>query len=117
MTTAMTGIADVPAPTAESAEWLVRYRPLAGVVAEPLGKDLVVLDLARGTAFRLNATGRQIYDWALQQRTPAEMVGELAAGHGIDRDRARGDVSGLLFQLVQARLLAPLEDAPRETPG
>jgi hypothetical protein len=93
----------------------VRYHAFPDVVAEPIGKELVILNLVSGLAFRLNETGRQVWELAQQDRTSAEIAEQLATAYGIDTDRARADVSGILARLVHDRLMAPVEHVPSET--
>jgi hypothetical protein len=93
----------------------VRYQPLPHVVAEPIGNELVLLDLDSGMAFRLNATGRRVWELAQQRQTAAEIARELTTLYGITGAQAQTDVTEILTQLVHDRLMAPLGDSSGET--
>lgn len=82
------------------------YDPAPGAVAEGVGADLVLLDLERGGAFRLNATGRFVYEELRQGRTPAASARALAVRHAVDAARVERDVADVLGQLLNAGLLA-----------
>lgn len=99
-----------PGPRERVIDLTAHYAPPPGAVAEAVGADLVLLDLERGSAFRLNSTGRFIYEEVQQGRTPAASARALAERHGMDSACVEHDVTAVLGQLLEAGLLTP---APR----
>lgn len=95
-----------PVPIERAIDLAAHYDPAPGAVVEAVGADLVVLDLERGGAFRLNATGRFVYEELRQGRTPAASARALAARHAVDAARVERDVTDVLGQLLDAGLLA-----------
>lgn len=71
---------------------------------------MVNLDL--GTAFRLNATARLMWELAAQGRTAEEIAGALADRLAAPPDRVLADASALLDQLSAAALLEPSGESP-----
>lgn len=89
-----------------------RFRVQAGVAAEALGEELVLVHLGRGGTFRLNRTGKRVWELAGAGRTVAEMVVEMQAQWGVSSQCLEADVGRVLADLVREHLLEPLtEDA------
>ena len=65
----------------------------------------VLLHQRTGRYWQLNPTGVFILNALLAGRTDEQAADELAARHRLDSDAARRDVSGLVAQLRDARLL------------
>ncbi len=95
--------------------WTAPCRATAGVVAEPVGASLVLLNLEHGWAFRLNATGKRVWEMANQGRTPEQIAADFTTAYGLDRERARGDVAAVLNQLLRDRLIAPWRESNDDT--
>jgi hypothetical protein len=90
-----------------------RYRIHPDVVTEPVGPELLLVQLAQGTTFRLNASGTAIWQMAIAGHTTAEIAEQLHARLGTSPTALAQDTSGLLAELAQNALLQPLaETAP-----
>ncbi len=85
-----------------------RYRCANGVVGEGVGEEFVLLQLNRGTAFRLNHTGMLIWELAQKAHSLAEIVQQLTPQFTNAPDRLERDVAGLLGNLVHHGLLEPI---------
>lgn len=95
-----------PVPLKRAIDLAAHYDPAPGAVAEAVGADLVLLDLEHGGAFRLNATGRFVYEELRQGRTPSASASALAMRHKVDAARVECDVTDVIGQLLDAGLLA-----------
>jgi hypothetical protein len=105
--------ASVAAPSSPepdtSAHGLLRPHP--DVVARRLGAELVLVHLARGTVFRLNATGQAIWDMLAAEKSAEEMIAHLQSAFGAPRATVAQDVQSLCTALVQNALLEPVPEA------
>jgi Coenzyme PQQ synthesis protein D (PqqD) len=88
-------------------DWSTPCCAVAGIVAEPIGQELVILDLAHGSAYRLNATGRRVWEMLLAGKTATQIAADMGAAYGLDGERARGDVAAILTQLLNDSLIIP----------
>jgi Coenzyme PQQ synthesis protein D (PqqD) len=86
-----------------------RYRHNSGVVTEALGDGLVLVDLDRGTTFRLNRTGKVIWELLRQPRTRAELVGQMHGSWKVASQELERDVTALLTELLNNHLLEARE--------
>lgn len=85
-----------------------RHRVPAAVAAEPVGAELFLVDLDRGTTYSLNGTGRKMFELASAGLTAEEIGERLHAELGAPRARVVGDAAALIAQLVRDRLLEAL---------
>ena len=75
------------------------------LVVEEIDGDVVVLDLEGNQYFGLNEVAWTIWrDIRESDRSFGEIVDAITDSFGIDRGRARGDVSGFVESLVDAGL-------------
>jgi ubiquinone/menaquinone biosynthesis C-methylase UbiE len=84
---------------------LERYRRPAGVAVESAGAELLLVELARGKAFKLNGTGRAILGLALEGLPAVDVAARLHESLGVGRERLEADASSLLAELARERLL------------
>jgi hypothetical protein len=82
-----------------------RYQSGVGVVGEAVGEEMVLLQLHRGAAFRLNRTGVLIWTLAAKGCTSQEIVRELHPRLAVTTVQLEHDVSALMTQLVRVGLL------------
>jgi hypothetical protein len=95
---------DVPTPTlAPTAE--VRYQADPDVAAECVGDGMILVHLGRGTTFRLNHTGKLVWELAKLGRTQTEIVAEMQAAWDVPRERLNSDVALVLQELLHEQLL------------
>lgn len=74
----------------------------AGIVAEPLGGEMAVLDPETDTYLRLNATGRVIWEALAEPATLDELARRLRERTGIDAERAATDAASFVGELIDA---------------
>jgi hypothetical protein len=86
------------------------------VTVEALGDGLMLIDLERGTTFRLNRTGKTTWELLGQQRTPAEIVGQMHVIWGVSAEQVERDVLAVVQDLLNNQLLDFLPEERRE-PG
>jgi hypothetical protein len=97
---------DAPMPTlAQAVSSDVRYRPDPDVATEAVGDGMMLVHLGRGTTFRLNRTGKVVWELAKTGKSQAEIVSQLQATWDVPAARLDSDVVGILQSLVDARLL------------
>jgi SAM-dependent methyltransferase len=85
---------------------LSRFRCPEDVTAEAVGSELLLVHLAQGTTFRLNATGKAIWELAITGLSAAEVAERLQPRLGVPMPRLRQDAGALLEELVRNALLA-----------
>src|SRR5215472_9769630 len=67
--------------------------------------ELVLIDLAGGEYYSLNAVGTKIWQAARDGRTPTEIVTSLAQEYDVGHDEMLSDCLQLLEQLIKRGLL------------
>lgn len=87
------------------------------VSAEEVGGELVLAQLAHGSTFRLNRSGRAIYLLVIAGSTAVEIGTALASQLGAPAERIAADAAKLMGELVAARLLAPAVPPPASVPA
>ena len=70
------------------------------VMARQVGDETVLLDLASGSYFGLDAVGTRIWELLIQGVPPAEACGTLLKEYDVDADRIAADVERLLGELA-----------------
>lgn len=90
-------------------------RPSADVIFRELEAEAVLLDLASGHYFGLNAVGTRIWLLLENGATVDSVAGGVAAEFDGDRDEIARDVVELLTELA-ARRLVIAESAPAPPP-
>jgi len=88
-----------------------RYRAHADVVTEPLGEGLILVHLRNGVTFRLNPTGRVVWELARQAQCPADIVQAMERDYEVSRSQLEVEVQGIMTQLVGHDLLEPTEES------
>jgi hypothetical protein len=68
---------------------------------------MVLVHLGKGTTFRLNHTGKRVWELVKEGRSQAEIVTELQAAWSVPAAQLNLDVATLLHQLLRERLLQP----------
>jgi hypothetical protein len=100
---------DVPTPAlARGGD--ARYQSDPDAAAECVADGMILVHLVRGTTFRLNHTGKVVWELAKIGRTQAEIVAQMQATWDVPAARLNSDVSAILQALVEARLLEQREE-------
>lgn len=89
-----------------------RYHTPRGVTTAAAGPDLLLVDLDRGTAYRLNPTARAMWERLSSGSTVAEAALALEARLGAPRERIAADAEKLAAELVEGALLEPRPEGP-----
>lgn len=84
-----------------------RVRIPPDVMARKVGDDTVILDLASGTYFGLDAIGTRIWGLLEEGRSLAEVCDAMVASHEVARERIEEDVLELARALGERRLIEP----------
>ncbi len=80
--------------------------PSPSVLTQQAGDDLVLVHARTGSAFRLNATGRILWERLAQGgATQPELVDALAAVFDQPRERLEADVDTLVRELLESELV------------
>ena len=82
-----------------------RLAAAEGVILGELPDETVLLSVSTGTAVRLNGTGAWIWGRLEHRPTVGQLADEVAAHHGIDRERALADVRSFAGSLASRDLL------------
>jgi hypothetical protein len=78
----------------------------AQVMARRVADEVVLLDLASGNYFGLDAVGARAWQLLTEGKGPAEACDMLLAEYEVTRERLEDDIARLLAELRQAGLLA-----------
>jgi len=82
------------------------WRRHPDATVDEVGGELVLAQVARGTLYRLNASGRAIFRQLERGRTVAELAAALAPELGVAPERVARDAEKLIGELVAGGLLA-----------
>ncbi len=67
--------------------------------------ELVIVDLAGGEYFALDAIGMRMWSELISGKTPAEVAAALASEYSADEEQIARDCAALVDELLQRRLL------------
>jgi hypothetical protein len=81
------------------------------VVAETLDGEATIVDLESGTYYALNESGTFVWDELSRGADRDSIPGSLATRYGVDPGEAGKAVEGLVEELLERKLIAPLEEA------
>ena len=91
---------------------------LEEVAAEILGGEAVIINLATGHYFSLEAVGATMWTlFGARGGTVEEVASAIAARYDVDRDAAAIDVARFATELVDERLLVPAAGRGDGDPG
>lgn len=90
----------------------LRFEVPAQVMARNVGEETVILDLASGTYFGLDAVGARFWQLAEQGRGLAEMCDQLMSEYQVDRASLEADLVQLSKELMERGLLATRPPTP-----
>ena len=76
------------------------------VVARQVGEETVILDLASGTYFGLDATGARIWQLMGEGKTLAEICEAMLAEYEVSREAIECDVLALAEDLCAKQLIS-----------
>jgi DNA-binding CsgD family transcriptional regulator len=82
-----------------------RYACNGNVAAEEVGNELFLVQLAQGMTFRMNRTGKAIWELAVDGLTAGAIAERLHLSLGVSADQLQRDATKLLEELVQNGLL------------
>jgi len=85
------------------------------VTAEAVEEELLLVNLAKGQVFRLNPTGKLVWEGAIAGHTAGEIVDELLRRREWPRPQVEGDVHELMAALLQNGLLEECAELRSET--
>ena len=77
------------------------------VIARQLGEELVILDLASGTYFGLDAVGTRVWQLLSEGNDPAEACELMVAEFDVSREELERDILALLSELSTRQLIGP----------
>ena len=83
-----------------------RYRVRADVLVRELGGEAVLLDLASGRYFGLNATGRRIFELLDGARPLAAVLEALEGEFEATREELEADLGALVAELESQGLIS-----------
>lgn len=75
------------------------------VIARKLGDELVILDLAGGSYFGLDAVGTRIWQLLREGKNPAEVCAVMVGEYDVSREELERDIIILLEELVARELI------------
>jgi len=78
----------------------------AQVMARQVGDETVILDLASGTYFGLDAVGARIWQLMGEGKTLAEICEVMLAEYDVESQRLEADVLSLAVELLERGLVA-----------
>ena len=76
------------------------------VMSRLVGEETVLLDLASGHYFGLDAVGKLIWESVSDGKSLADAVDAIVAEYEVDKSQAEADVKAFASQLVERDLLA-----------
>lgn len=85
-----------------------RARIPSEVMARKVGDETVILDLASGTYFGLDAIGTRIWSLLEEGRSLGEICDAMVASHEVTRERIEADVLELAQALGERHLIEPV---------
>lgn len=85
-----------------------RVRIPSDVMARKVSDETVILDLASGTYFGLDAIGTQIWGLLEEGRSLREICDAMVASHEVTRERIEIDVLELARALGERHLIEPI---------
>lgn len=77
------------------------------VMVRQVGDESVMLDLASGTYFGLDAIGARVWQLLVEGRTLAETCDAMLEEYEVSREELERDVADLVEQLAAQGLLVP----------
>jgi hypothetical protein len=77
------------------------------VFAREFDGELVLLDVARGDYFGLDAVGARLWEGLTKGRTPHEVAEEITHDYAVDLVQSVADLTRLADELVERGLLIP----------
>lgn len=80
-------------------------KPAPNVHSRVVGKELVLLDFARGEYFALDEVGAGVWSIIEKGATVSEIAGVLSARYDVEESVARQDSQALIDQLRARRLV------------
>jgi hypothetical protein len=90
-----------------------RTRPAPSVHARAFDDELVLLDLAAGEYFALDAIGARLWQRLGAGSTIEDVAREIVDEYDVGPDRALADLVSLADELVARGLVLPVKDAGR----
>lgn len=78
----------------------------AQVIARQVGDDFVILDLASGTYYGLNAVGGRMWQFLAEGRTLSDVCERMLAEYEVTRADVERDVSALVQALLSKQLIS-----------
>lgn len=81
------------------------YRPVAEVVAQRVGGEIVLVHLGTNEIYALNETGAVLWELLAEFSDPRELERELASRFDAEDEALRGEVDRMLTSLADAKLV------------
>jgi hypothetical protein len=78
----------------------------SSVMSRQLGDEFVLLDLASGNYYGLDAVGARIWALLVEGRSPQEVESRLRDEYTVDADALRADLQRLIGDLLDKGLLS-----------
>src|SRR5262245_49595013 len=93
-----------------SADLQQHYRPHADVATEVTGDEMILVHLGRGTTFRLNRTGKIVWESIIAGRTPREIIAHIGQLWSVPAAQLESEVGLLMANLIQSGLVEPVPE-------
>jgi hypothetical protein len=90
----------------------VPYRVSPDISTQAVEQGLVLVDIGTGTTFRLNPSGKQVWEQLQQGRTVAEIICRMHDVWGVSLERVEADIRHLVENLFRAGLLVSHVEPP-----
>jgi len=75
------------------------------VMARQVGEECVILDLANGTYYGLDAVGARIWELLSEGATPEAICDRVVEEYEVGREQARADIASLIGSLRERGLV------------
>jgi len=87
-----------------------RFRCTEDVIAKVMDGEAVIINLANGMYYSTDKVGAVVWSLLESGHSVGEAAKEVAARYEVSSDQATSDISQLVTQLLEERLLLPCED-------
>lgn len=90
-----------------------RYRPHSDVATQTAGDGLIVVHLGRGTTFRLNHTGKLVWELAVNGQTADQIITHLTQLWKLPGEQLQAEVGSLFTHCLNAGVLEMIPEDSR----
>ncbi|HYC53550.1 MAG TPA: PqqD family protein [Candidatus Binatia bacterium] len=95
-----------------------RYLPDENeVTAKVIDGEAIIINLLSGVYYSMEGTGAWIWEGIENGRSVGDICAAIAAGYGVEVTRVQNDVTALIDQLLQERMIRDAAGAPPAASG